>query len=104
MEILIPTINVTVVIVGDKGGSAELSGVIDSETGEVKLNTGITFDAIPEKGYGLVSYKVSDITSIAYAILESNGTLSVIKKDDSLLKSPFPLINDGEIDEYIMKK
>lgn len=73
-------------------------GVIDyNEMKKQRYNINDLLQQVREKG-------ISDITSIAYAILESNGTLSVIKKDDSLLKSPFPLINDGEIDECIMKK
>lgn len=40
---------------------------------------------------------IDDISDIRYAILESNGGLSIIKKSDSKLKYPFPLISDGKV-------
>lgn len=34
---------------------------------------------------------------VEFAILETNGTLSIIKKDDCLVVSPDPLIMDGKL-------
>jgi len=40
---------------------------------------------------------IKDITTINYAILESSGLISIIRKEDDLL-FPFPFIKDGEVD------
>ena len=45
-----------------------------------------------EKGY-------STPEEVSYAILESSGSLSVLPKNQCKVKYPFPLINDGEINE-----
>ena len=39
---------------------------------------------------------IDDLRSIQFAILESNGELSVLKKQDSFLLSPLPIISDGD--------
>ena len=44
---------------------------------------------------------IDDISEIKYAILEGNGGLSVIKKSESGLKYPFPLISDGKLQKDI---
>lgn len=46
---------------------------------------------------------VDNISQIKFAILESNGQLSVIQKGQENSKIPFPLIKDGEIDSMILK-
>lgn len=45
---------------------------------------------------------IDDLSNVNFAILESNGTLSVIEKQTSNLKYPFPIISDGEIEEDVM--
>lgn len=46
---------------------------------------------------------VDNIKDVEYAILESNGNLSVIKKGEENSEIPFPLIKDGVIDEFALK-
>jgi uncharacterized membrane protein YcaP (DUF421 family) len=46
---------------------------------------------------------IDDLRNISYAILESNGTLSVIETTNTRLKYPLPLISDGLIDKKVMK-
>jgi uncharacterized membrane protein YcaP (DUF421 family) len=46
---------------------------------------------------------IDDLRNISYAILESNGTLSVIETTNTRLKYPLPLISDGVIDKKVMK-
>jgi len=43
------------------------------------------------------SYQIDTIEDIEYAILETNGNLSVILKDSFKTKYPFPIIQDGEL-------
>ena len=38
---------------------------------------------------------IGSIHEIAYAILETNGRLTILKKNDCKVKYPFPLIQDG---------
>lgn len=45
---------------------------------------------------------VDSLSDVEYAILESNGQLSVIQKDKSKSQIPFPLIKDGEIDHKVL--
>lgn len=46
---------------------------------------------------------VDNIAQIKFAILESNGNLSVIEKGKENSKIPFPLIKDGEIDVKVLE-
>lgn len=46
---------------------------------------------------------VDNPSQIKYAVLESNGNLSVIEKGKENSKIPFPLIKDGEIDNQVLK-
>lgn len=46
---------------------------------------------------------VDNLKDVEYAILESNGNLSVIKKGEENSKIPFPLIKDGVIDDMSLK-
>ena len=46
---------------------------------------------------------IDNISQIKFAILESNGNLSVIEKGKENSKIPFPLIKDGEIDDKVLK-
>lgn len=43
------------------------------------------------------------LSNVEYAILESNGQLSVIQKGKEKAQIPFPLIKDGEIDNKVLK-
>ena len=38
---------------------------------------------------------IGSIHEIAFAILETNGRLTILKKNDCKVKYPFPLIQDG---------
>lgn len=46
---------------------------------------------------------IDSLSKVEFAILESNGQLSVIPKSKETSIIPFPLIKDGEIDEKTMK-
>ena len=46
---------------------------------------------------------VDSISAIQYAILESNGQLSIILKGEEKTVVPFPIIKDGEVDEKVLK-
>ena len=46
---------------------------------------------------------IDNISQIKFAILESNGNLSVIEKGKENSKIPFPLIKDGEIDIKVLE-
>ena len=46
---------------------------------------------------------VDNLKDVEYAVLESNGNLSVIKKGEENSKIPFPLIKDGVIDYISLK-
>ena len=39
---------------------------------------------------------------VKYAILESNGKLSVFKKDENIAIFPFPIIKNGVLDEDVL--
>lgn len=45
---------------------------------------------------------VDNIKDVEFAILESNGSLSVIKKGEENSKIPFPVIKDGVIDDMVL--
>lgn len=46
---------------------------------------------------------IDNPSKIKFAILESNGNLSVIEKGKESSKIPFPLIKDGEIDTKVLE-
>ena len=46
---------------------------------------------------------IDSVINVKFAILESNGTLSVIEKDKDNSKVPFSLIKDGIIDEKVLE-
>lgn len=46
---------------------------------------------------------IDNISQIKFAILESNGNLSVIEKGKENSRIPFPLIKDGEIDNKVLE-
>lgn len=43
-------------------------------------------------------------SEVEFAILEDNGVLNVIRKDQCTLKDPSPLISDGVINDKILKR
>ena len=47
---------------------------------------------------------IDNLNCINFAILENNGNLSIIKKKDSKLGFPFPVITDGKIDFNELKQ
>ena len=46
---------------------------------------------------------IDHIKTVKFAILESNGELSVIEKGKNKSKVPFPLIKDGLVDEKVLE-
>ena len=71
-------------------------GIIDyKEMKKQRYNISDLLQQIREQG-------IINLNDIEYAILESNGNLSVIEKKNSNLLYPFPLVSDWKIDyEYI---
>ena len=49
-------------------------------------------------------FGIGSIHEIAFAILETNGKLTVLKKNDCKVLFPFPLIQDGQIQTQAMKE
>ena len=47
---------------------------------------------------------IDDLSCINFAILENNGNLSIIKKQDTKLLHPYPIISDMKIDQEILNK
>lgn len=73
------------------------NGVIDQKKmKKLRYNTDDLMQQIRSKG-------VDNPSQILFAILESNGNLSVIEKGKENSKIPFPLIKDGYIDVKVMK-
>lgn len=52
----------------------------------------------------LRSSNISSLDEVAFAILENNGTLTILKKDSCALLHPDPLILDGKIDYNTLDK
>ena len=48
-------------------------------------------------------FGIGSIHEIAFAVLETNGKLTVLKKNDCKVLFPFPLIQDGKIQKQAMK-
>lgn len=46
---------------------------------------------------------VADMNEVAFAILENSGQLTVLKKQECMLRYPFPLISDGRIQKKHLK-
>ena len=46
---------------------------------------------------------IDDIRQVSYAILESNGALSLIDRNKQTLRHPFPIISDGKIDNSLLE-
>lgn len=49
-------------------------------------------------------FGIGSIHEIAFAILETNGKLTVLRKNDCKVLYPFPLIQDGQIQTQTMKE
>jgi len=47
---------------------------------------------------------VDSLSEVEYAVLESNGELSIIQKGKERTMIPFPLIKDGEIDHKVLQE
>lgn len=74
------------------------NGIINyNEMKKQRYNISDLLQQIREQG-------IDDLNNVSYAILESNGTLSVIETKNSKLKIPFPIISDGEYDTKIIEK
>lgn len=59
--------------------------------------------SIDDLTHQLRAQGIDSISKVAFAVLETNGTLSIIKKDDCDTKLPDSLITDGAIDEECLK-
>lgn len=59
--------------------------------------------SIDDLTHQLRSDGIDSISKVAFAVLETNGTLSVIEKDQCVTKLPDSLIMDGMIDEDCLK-
>lgn len=45
---------------------------------------------------------ISSLSEVEFAILENNGSLSILKKQNCLIIHPSPVIQDGEINEHVL--
>lgn len=52
----------------------------------------------------LRSQQIGSVSEIQYAILETNGDLSILTKKDSKVVHPEPLILDGQINQDVLKQ
>lgn len=52
----------------------------------------------------LHSKDLSTLDEVAFAILENNGTLSILPKKDCKVRYPHPLISDGKINQEALKR
>lgn len=74
-----------------------IDGVINQE--ELKRNRYSLSDLMLQ----IRQKDINTISDVAFAILEGNGSLSVINKSEQKLKFPEPLIEDGVINKTCMK-
>lgn len=91
--------------------SKKIRDFIESKPALIIENGKINYDEMKKQRYNtsdllqqIHQQGIDDILSINFAILENNGSLSVIKKKDSILLHPFPLITDGKIDFQVLDK
>ena len=59
--------------------------------------------SIDDLTHQLRSDGIDSISKVAFAVLETNGTLSIIEKDQCVTKLPDSLIMDGVIDDECLK-
>lgn len=72
------------------------NGVIDQKKmKKLRYNTDDLMQQIRSNG-------IDNPSQIMFAVLESNGNLSVIQKGQENSKIPFPLIKDGKIDNKVL--
>lgn len=91
--------------------SKKIRNIIESTPVLIIENGNINYDEMKKQRYNIDDLLqqvreegIDDISSINYAVLESNGGLSVIKKEDTKLSHPFPIISDGKLDNNLIKK
>lgn len=73
------------------------NGIIDQKKmKKLRYNTDDLMEQVRSSG-------VDNPSQILFAVLESNGQLSIIEKGKEHSKIPFPLIKDGTIDDNILK-
>lgn len=73
------------------------NGVIDQKKmKKLRYNTDDLMQQIRNNG-------IDNPSQVLFAILESNGALSIIEKGKENTKIPFPLIKDGNIDTRVLK-
>lgn len=89
--------------------SKKIRNIIESKPSLIIDNGIINYDEMKKQRYNISDLLqqirqqgIDDINDICFAVLESNGNLSIIEKEKAKFKYPFPIINDGAIDyEYI---
>lgn len=89
--------------------SKKIRNIIESKPSLIVENGKINYEEMKGQRYNISDllqqireHGIDDVNDVCFAILESNGNLSIIEKINSKLKYPFPIINDGTIDyEYI---
>ena len=91
--------------------SKKIRNVIESKPSIIIDNGVVNYTEMKKQRYNISDLLqqvreegVDDLREISFAILESNGALSVIKKTDQKLLSPFPIISDGELLSQIIEK
>lgn len=92
--------------------SRKTRNIIDGEPSVIIKQGKVNFEEMKKQRYNLDDLltqlrgnSVKSIEEVDYAILESNGKLSVFKKsDDPQSTYPLPLILDGKIDYNVLKQ
>ena len=89
-----------------------IKDVIDGKPSLIIKRGKINFEEMKKQRYGLEDLlsqlreqTVKSLDEVDYAILETNGKLSIFqRKDDKKRTYPMPLIIDGELDENTLKE
>ena len=91
--------------------STKFRSLIESEPAIIIFNGKIDYKEMKRQRYNtsdlLLQVRemgIVDLDDINFAILEINGSLSIITKKESAYKYPFPIISDGKLDKKTCNK
>ena len=105
--IFIVQILISIIILKNK----KIRYFIESKPSLIIENGVVNYDEMKKQRYNISDLLqqvrqqgIDSLEDVKYAILESNGTLSVIKNDEAKLFHPFPIISDGEIDYELLDR
>ncbi len=91
--------------------SNKIRGILEGKTNYIIYNGEIQQEVMKKERYTvedlMCQLRTKDIQSpdeVSFAILEDNGTLNVITKEDCLVNDPEPLISDGKVIKNTLKR